>query len=444
MSSEHTLVSAATAGDLDACERVLAVPLTGTCSMTCFGRAALVRAARAGHKEVVELLLRHGAHAYDGMIPAAAAGHTEIVRVLMDRGAHVDTREPFGDSALTAAARWGRVGVVELLLERGPYTEDMKVALRSAAGGGHLDVVQVLLKAGVAPSTTALADAAEGGHLGVVDQLLKAGAKPSSEALICAAEGGHLGAAELLLKAGAKPWLPALRAAAEQGHTGLLELLLDRADPYDKDDAMAAAAGSGHLGTVEMLLRHGVDPNLGMGSAAREGHRDVVERLLAAGADAMLYFCGKASPFSNHHPCRFQIDGVVYSCVEQYMLAEKARAFGDDDALAAILREGDPGKLKRLGRRVRNYDGDRWTMLRCGIVLRGVLAKFRSNPQLLATLLATGNMVLAQASPRDRVWGIGLDAARADKGDKWRGRNLLGEILMDARKMLRAEPLAEE
>lgn len=54
-------------------------------------------------------------------------------------------------------------------------------------------------------------------------------------------------------------------------------------------------------------------------------------------------------------------------------------------------------------------------------------------------LLATGERELVEASPEDRIWGIGFDAANAEANrDKW-GENLLGLALMNVRKRIREQ-----
>jgi ribA/ribD-fused uncharacterized protein len=142
---------------------------------------------------------------------------------------------------------------------------------------------------------------------------------------------------------------------------------------------------------------------------------------------------------SQWHPAAFTLDGVTYTCAEQLMMAEKARLFGDAETCARILATASPREHKALGRAVKGFDADRWTAACRDVVHRGNLAKFGQNADLAALLLATGDKTLVEASPTDRVWGIGLaaDDPRATDRAAWRGKNWLGEALMRVRGELR-------
>jgi ribA/ribD-fused uncharacterized protein len=146
------------------------------------------------------------------------------------------------------------------------------------------------------------------------------------------------------------------------------------------------------------------------------------------------------SVFSQWWPCRFEEGGQVYTSAEQFMMAGKARLFGDAERLADIAATHDPAACKALGRQVRGFDETRWRDARFDLVTRGSVAKFGEGP-LRAHLFATGDEILVEASPRDRIWGIGLgrasDAARDPR--TWRGQNLLGFALVRARAILRGE-----
>jgi len=142
---------------------------------------------------------------------------------------------------------------------------------------------------------------------------------------------------------------------------------------------------------------------------------------------------------SQWHFSDFTVEGVAYTCAEQFMMAEKARLFGDEETLRKILAADLPREQKALGRQVRDFDEARWTSACRDVVYRGNVAKFSQNAYLKELLLATEGKTLAEASPTDRIWGIGLaaDDRRATDRSAWRGKNWLGEALVGARADLR-------
>jgi ribA/ribD-fused uncharacterized protein len=139
--------------------------------------------------------------------------------------------------------------------------------------------------------------------------------------------------------------------------------------------------------------------------------------------------------FSQWWPAAFEIDGIRYPAAEHYMMAEKARLFADDERLAQILKAESPDRAKALGREVRNFDAARWDAAAFQCVVMGNLAKFGQNPPLKAYLLATAGKVIVEASPMDRIWGIGVAASdpRAANPSEWEGHNRLGFALMAVR-----------
>jgi hypothetical protein len=143
---------------------------------------------------------------------------------------------------------------------------------------------------------------------------------------------------------------------------------------------------------------------------------------------------------SQWYPAGFDIDGTHYRTAEHWMMAEKARLFGDAKILAAILAAPHPADVKKLGRRVRGFDEEWWNEHRVDVVTRGNRAKFGQHPPLRDWLVATAPKVLVEASPHDRVWGIGLPAEdpRARDPRAWLGENLLGFTLMRVRDELAA------
>lgn len=148
-----------------------------------------------------------------------------------------------------------------------------------------------------------------------------------------------------------------------------------------------------------------------------------------------------SGPFSQWHPSVFIIDDVTYNCAEQYMMAEKARLFGDGDRERLIMSNGSPDVQKRLGRQVVGFDDAIWKQHAQAIVKRGNLAKFGQNQDLLDVLMATGKKTLVEASPHDRLWGIGLRSSdpRAQKRSTWLGKNWLGQVLTEVRDELRQQ-----
>ena len=145
-----------------------------------------------------------------------------------------------------------------------------------------------------------------------------------------------------------------------------------------------------------------------------------------------------AACLSQWWPAPFTVDGVVYKSCEHYMMAAKARLFGHAEMEAKILAAGHPRTAKRLGRQVRDFEQDRWEEERFEIVVAANVAKFGQNEDLGAFLAGTRDRVLVEASPVDRIWGIGLgrDDPRAKRPSEWRGPNLLGFALMEARERL--------
>lgn len=151
---------------------------------------------------------------------------------------------------------------------------------------------------------------------------------------------------------------------------------------------------------------------------------------------------GRVTPscFSQWFPTPFEVDGVSYASAEHFMMAGKARLFDDAQTLERILVAATPADAKQLGRQVQGFDGAQWDAASFDIVVHGNLAKFSQHPALGEFLLATGEQVLVEASPVDRIWGIGLAAEdkKASQPEKWRGLNLLGFALMQVRSALRA------
>lgn len=152
---------------------------------------------------------------------------------------------------------------------------------------------------------------------------------------------------------------------------------------------------------------------------------------------------GQVGPscLSQWWPSPFTVAEVTYGTAEHWMMAAKARLFGDAEAERRVLAAEHPSLAKKAGRTVRGFDEHIWERERYGIVVEGSVHKFTAHADLREFLLGTGDRVLVEASPMDRIWGIGLaanDDAATDP-ERWRGPNLLGFALMEARGRLRGK-----
>jgi ribA/ribD-fused uncharacterized protein len=137
------------------------------------------------------------------------------------------------------------------------------------------------------------------------------------------------------------------------------------------------------------------------------------------------------SKLSQWHMVDFVVDGVKYNCAEQYMMSEKAKLFGDLEMYRKIMATKSPKEQQDYGRQVKNFDIDIWNENARKIVFRGNMARFTQNEEQKKHIMSTDGTTLVEASPYDRVWGIGLskDDPASHCRDTWRGKNWLGEVL---------------
>jgi ribA/ribD-fused uncharacterized protein len=170
----------------------------------------------------------------------------------------------------------------------------------------------------------------------------------------------------------------------------------------------------------------------------RDLRAEILARVQGRGFE---FFFGQEHPFSNWHPVGFEVDGITYSCMEQFMMHRKALLFDDGHAVNLIMDARHPKEYKAFGRQVSGFNERVWRDHRENIVFAGLLAKFGQNYELLKRLVSTGQKMLVEASPYDTIWGIGLakDDPRATDPGQWPGQNLLGKILGRAREALRED-----
>lgn len=180
----------------------------------------------------------------------------------------------------------------------------------------------------------------------------------------------------------------------------------------------------------------------------RIDNKEQLQRLLEDGVEVeYIFFWGPGergyvvgpSCLCQWYYAPFEIDGVTYITAEHYMMAEKARLFEDEEVRQRIIDAPEPFDAKMLGRHVRGFDDLVWQAQRFDIVFSGSIAKFSQNPELKQFLLQSGETVLVEASPIDSIWGVGLSEDDPDirNPSRWKGMNLLGFALIQAREVLR-------
>lgn len=177
---------------------------------------------------------------------------------------------------------------------------------------------------------------------------------------------------------------------------------------------------------------------------------DLIQKIQQGHQFKYLYFWGHTpkkanlidkSCFSQWFPAQFNVEGIEYFTAEHYMMAQKAKLFNDKEIFAQILQVKHPNEAKQLGRKVRNYDEQIWREKRFGIVVQANFAKFSQHPELKKFLLATKDLILVEASPVDKIWGVGMaqDHPHIQDPSLWQGLNLLGFALIHVRELLLTE-----
>ena len=144
---------------------------------------------------------------------------------------------------------------------------------------------------------------------------------------------------------------------------------------------------------------------------------------------------------SQWYDCEFIVNGIKYHTAEQYMMSQKALLFEDKEINEKIMNSKTPKEYKELGRQIKNFSSDKWELNKFDIVVKGNIAKFSQNEKLKQFLINTKDKILVEASPYDKIWGIGMSEDDKDILDesKWKGQNLLGKAIMKAREFIKKE-----
>ena len=157
--------------------------------------------------------------------------------------------------------------------------------------------------------------------------------------------------------------------------------------------------------------------------------------------EKLTLFFGKTNPeLSNFYVSPFEINGTVYNSSEHYFMYQKAKLFDPDgDAIKKMGNDLTPNQVKKLGRQVKNFDSDVWAEKGRVHMFYALTAKFTQNPELSELLLSTGYNLIGEASPFDRIWGVGLGVSKPGIYDpaQWKGTNWMGILLMAVRGNLR-------
>ena len=157
---------------------------------------------------------------------------------------------------------------------------------------------------------------------------------------------------------------------------------------------------------------------------------------------------GELKYMSNFYPCKFSMahdcidkadDVYTYPTSEHAIMHIKACLMGDNNIAEKILSADKPLVAKRLGRKVKPWDENKWKSNVEFIAYSVLIAKFSQNNEIAQKLLGTGDKIIAEANPRDKLWGIGIGAIKAKQGEKWKGQNILGKALMKVRAELRGD-----
>ena len=150
-------------------------------------------------------------------------------------------------------------------------------------------------------------------------------------------------------------------------------------------------------------------------------------------------FFTQHSALSNHYPCDFTVNGNRYTSMEQYLFIRLAEIFDDRQLVQKLSIENSPTEIKKMGRKIVNFDKSIWRREIESILHQGLTEKFKQNPRLAEVLLATGDTIIVEANRHDKVYGVGLGLNDPSIGrrDRWNGENLMGKRLMVVRNSLK-------
>lgn len=145
------------------------------------------------------------------------------------------------------------------------------------------------------------------------------------------------------------------------------------------------------------------------------------------------YKGGNKKVLSNFYYSKIKYKNLIFSSSEQLFMYKKAELFKDEEGMKKIKKAKTPKEAKRYGRLVKNFDTKIWDKNKMDIMTEVLTLKFSESQFLKNYLLSTKGYTLVEASPYDRIWGVGFDEFNAlENKNRW-GQNLLGICLMKVR-----------
>ncbi len=152
---------------------------------------------------------------------------------------------------------------------------------------------------------------------------------------------------------------------------------------------------------------------------------------------------GNMCPFSNFFWAPIIIAGILYLFCEQYIAAERAILFDDQESLKKILMSRDPYECKKYGHLIKGFDQEEWDAKAPEVANTCIRAKVNQHKFIKDFLMSTGDKKLAEAD-KDSKWacGISLDDKKLLDFDAWKRIGHAGKVLMNIRDELKPKPFS--
>lgn len=121
------------------------------------------------------------------------------------------------------------------------------------------------------------------------------------------------------------------------------------------------------------------------------------------------------------------LDGKWWSTSEHYFQAQKFAGTPHEEQIRLVKKPKDAARMGRDRKRPLRKD---WELVKNDIMRKAVFHKFKGHDDIREILLSTDHQFIVENSPIDYYWGCGADGS---------GQNMLGQILMEVRGILRKE-----